>query len=253
MKLIMNADDLGLTENVNLGIVECFQAGIVKSTTLMVNQPATEHAVELIKKGLIPDVGLHLTLTSGRPTLPADQVTSLVDENGYFLKNNILANREEVVIEEVEAEFQAQYDKAISYGVPINHLDSHHFAATFSATKEAFIRFANKIGLPTRRADHTVPNQDGLNIKTPDIFDMRFFDQGVGFEKLKTLLTSYQKKQKNGVVELMCHVSLESDKALSKLSSYTDKRVDELSILTSNELQSWLKQQNIETIGFNQL
>lgn len=253
MKLIMNADDFGLTENVNLAIVECFKAGIVKSTTLMVNQPAIEHAVTLIKQGLIPEVGLHLTLTSGKPILSAQQVPSLVDENGYFLKNNILLDKEEVNLEEVEAEFQAQYDKAIAYGVHINHLDSHHFAATFAPTKLAFIKFANRIGLPTRRADHSVPNQDSLIVNTPDVFDMGFFDEGVGLEKLQQRLKAHQKKQNNAVIELMCHVSLESDNMLKALSSYSDKRVDEYSILTSPALKHWLMEENIETIGYAQL
>ncbi|EPN8226818.1 ChbG/HpnK family deacetylase, partial [Vibrio alginolyticus] len=39
MKLILNADDFGLTESVNLGIADCFRAGTVKSTTIMMNQP----------------------------------------------------------------------------------------------------------------------------------------------------------------------------------------------------------------------
>ncbi|GAL34979.1 cellobiose phosphotransferase system YdjC-like protein [Vibrio maritimus] len=67
MKLILNADDFGLTESVNLAIVDCIKAGVVKSTTVMMNQPGTAHAATLNAQGLIPDVGLHFTLTSGKP------------------------------------------------------------------------------------------------------------------------------------------------------------------------------------------
>ena len=252
MKLIMNADDLGLTEKVNFAIVECFKVGIVKSTTLMVNQPATDHAVSLIKKGLLNDVGLHLTLTSGKPVLAVDKVSSLVDDRGYFLSKEKLAENEFIDIKQVEAEFQAQYDKAIEYGVAINHLDSHHFAGTYSVTKQAFINFANKVNLPTRRVDHTVENQIGLTVNTPDVFDMSFYDQGVTLAQLKSLLMSYQDGNKNKVVELMCHVGFENDKLLDTLSSYSSKRKDELDILTNDDLVIWLKQKNIQPIGYSQ-
>ncbi|WP_369686217.1 ChbG/HpnK family deacetylase [Photobacterium kishitanii] len=65
MKLIMNADDFGLTPKVNDAIIQCLQAGIVKSTTLMINQAAVSDAIVRINAGdVIGDVGLHITLTA---------------------------------------------------------------------------------------------------------------------------------------------------------------------------------------------
>lgn len=81
MKVIFNADDFGLTQGVNQGIVKAHLDGVVKSTTLMVGMPAEQHAVQLAKQ--LPDlkIGLHLRFTAGRP-LTGER--NLTDEHGVF-------------------------------------------------------------------------------------------------------------------------------------------------------------------------
>ncbi|RCK09697.1 ChbG/HpnK family deacetylase [Bacillus licheniformis] len=54
---------------VNLGIIEAFQHGVLTSTTLMVNMQEADHAVELARQNPELGVGIHLTLTAGRPIL----------------------------------------------------------------------------------------------------------------------------------------------------------------------------------------
>ncbi|WP_026339298.1 carbohydrate deacetylase [Psychromonas ossibalaenae] len=250
MKLIMNADDLGLTEKVNNAIVDCFAAGVVKSTTLMINQQATDHAVSLIKQGLIPEVGLHITISSGKPVLPAEQVSDLVDQQGCFLSTQILREKKSLSTEQIYQELQAQYNKAVNSGIKINHLDSHHFAATFPALKETYIRFANDLGLPSRRVDTVSAGQTGLNVQTPQAFDMGFYDDGVDFKKLQELLLEYKRKIGSGTLELMCHPARAQDKQLAAVSSYCDKRAEEFEILTSPELIQWLSDNDIECVGF---
>lgn len=50
IKLIVNADDFGLTEGTNYGIIDGHINGLVNSTTMMMNMPGTEHAVHLAKE-----------------------------------------------------------------------------------------------------------------------------------------------------------------------------------------------------------
>ena len=188
MKLILNADDFGLTETVNHGIVECFKAGVVKSTTIMMNQPGTQHAIELYHQGLVPEVGLHFTVTAGKPLTPPEQVPSLVDEHGHFFCNVTLFDKSDVNEDEVMLELNAQYQAAINAGLKINHIDSHHFGGVFKPLKAAFTRSANTIGLPVRRIDNIVNGQDSLLVPTPNAFDMRFFDDGVSLSNLQDIL-----------------------------------------------------------------
>ncbi|WP_135458954.1 carbohydrate deacetylase [Vibrio echinoideorum] len=253
MKLILNADDFGLTETVNHGIVECFKAGVVKSTTIMMNQPGTQHAIELYHQGLVPEVGLHFTVTAGKPLTPPEQVPSLVDEHGHFFCNVTLFDKSDVNEDEVMLELNAQYQAAINAGLKINHIDSHHFGGVFKPLKAAFTRSANTIGLPVRRIDNIVNGQDSLLVPTPSAFDMRFFDDGVSLSNLQDILLSYQTATPNATVELMCHPSLSVDEELKLLSSYSDKRVEEYQLLTSPELKQWLADHQIECIGFDDL
>jgi len=253
MKLIMNADDFGLSESVNLGIVACLEAGVVKSTTVMMNQKGTDHAIALYQQGLVPEVGLHFTVTAGRPLSPLHQVSSLVDEQGYFIDRATLMTKHDVCEKEVYRELKAQYRAAIDAGFAINHIDTHHFAGVFAPLKQAFIRFANEVDIPVRRVDSVVSGQEGLKVATPDSFEIDFFDHGVSLEQLKVLLLGCLEKAPNGTVELMCHPSNQHNADLKGVTGYIDKRYTEQQILTSPELIAWLESHQIECVGFDEL
>ena len=72
-KVIVNADDFGLTQSVNRGIVRAYMDGVVTSTTLMVNMPDTLHAIMLAQKYNLNDIGIHLNLTKGETILPKEK------------------------------------------------------------------------------------------------------------------------------------------------------------------------------------
>lgn len=253
MKLIVNIDDLGLTEKVNESVVACFKVGVVQSTTLMMNQPATEHAIELIKQGLVPNVGLHLTLTSGKPILDPCLVPDLVDNDGYFLKQDKVLASEVLSFDQAYSEFKAQYDKAINAGIKLTHIDSHHFAAVFPPYKKAFIAFANDTGIPVRRVDHVVPGCEDLKVLTTEAFSAEFYAEGVTLARLQALILEFSTQIPNGTLELMSHTTLAGDTLLPTLSRYVDKRVDEFNILTSQALKNWLEINKIECIGFDSI
>src|SRR5207247_5222708 len=84
--LIVNADEFGLTEHVNYGIVEAHQHGAVTSTTMLANMWAFEHAAGLARAHPTLAVGVHLNLTHGRPVLPPARVPTLVDQEGHFYR-----------------------------------------------------------------------------------------------------------------------------------------------------------------------
>ncbi|PSU99178.1 carbohydrate deacetylase [Photobacterium kishitanii] len=254
MKLIMNADDFGLTPKVNDAIIQCLQAGIVKSTTLMINQAAVSDAIVRINAGdVIGDVGLHITLTAGKPILASEFVTSLIDSDGYFLKKPQLFSRTDVDAKQAYQEMHAQYQRALDLGFNPSHIDSHHFAAALPQLKCAFVQFLNDIGLPARRVDVFDAGLGGLTVPTTDAFDMKFFDQGVSEDKLKQLILKYQKMIPNGVLELMCHPGLQQDSLLTSVSGYVDLRYQELLILTDPQLRLWLQKQDIQCVNFSDL
>ncbi|GAB2639674.1 carbohydrate deacetylase [Vibrio panuliri] len=251
MKLIVNADDFGLTVKVNEAICKALDAGIVKSTTLMMNQPATNHAIRLIKEKKLQDVGLHLVFTSGRPITPISQVPDLVDDAGMFLDKSVLMAKETLPQDQLLTEFRAQYHAALEAGVDINHIDGHHFANAYPALKQTFIKFANEVQLPVRRIDTVRGGQGLLNVVTPDVFDISFYDDGVRMDKFKAELLHYKRQYPDGIVEFMCHPGRPDDEQLKMLSSYTTKRFHELRILTDCDFLEWLIDNGIEPVGYN--
>ena len=126
--LIVNADEFGLTEGINEGIVEVHSHGIVTSTTMVANLWAFDHAVKLSRKYPGLAVGVHLNLTHGAPILPPERVHTLVDQNGFFFRRRPFLQRlilGQISMIQVYEEFRAQIDKVIAAGIAPSHIDSH--------------------------------------------------------------------------------------------------------------------------------
>jgi predicted glycoside hydrolase/deacetylase ChbG (UPF0249 family) len=129
LKLIVNADDFGISEAVNHGIVEAHDRGIVTSTSLMATGDAFEHAVALARSRPRLAVGVHLVLTEHRPLRGAAAVPSLVGPSGAFARHVkqllIAALRGRISPAEARAELDAQIRRVRDAGIAISHLDGH--------------------------------------------------------------------------------------------------------------------------------
>jgi hopanoid biosynthesis associated protein HpnK len=128
-KLIVNADDFGLTEGVNRAIINGHRTGIITSTTLMANGMAFDSAVAASSTTPELGVGVHLNLTQGRPVCDASQVPSIVTSEGSFYPSpGILAWRiltRKIKSTDVENELRSQIEKVATAGIRITHMDSH--------------------------------------------------------------------------------------------------------------------------------
>src|ERR1700758_5214192 len=127
--LIVNADDLGWTEGVNRGIADAHRKGLVTSTSLLANGQAFESALRLARANPELGVGVHLNLSDGSPTAPADTVRGLLDRAGNLEggPESLLlriASRS-LAVEEVEREWDAQICKVRDTGIEPTHLDGH--------------------------------------------------------------------------------------------------------------------------------
>jgi hopanoid biosynthesis associated protein HpnK len=128
-RLIVNADDFGIAEAVNRGIVEAHDSGIVTSTSIMATGPAFEHAVALARARPRLAVGIHLVLTEHAPLTGAAAAPSLVASDGRFPAHvsALLAKRlrGRISLAEVRRELDAQLRRVRAAGVAISHLDGH--------------------------------------------------------------------------------------------------------------------------------
>ena len=155
IQVIVNADDFGMSRGITNGILLTYRFGILTSTSLMVNQPASEYAVEQLgaEEGL--GVGVHLNICSGRPILPPPQVGTLVDSRGEFHNPSVLIQklwRFQVSSNEVEAEFRAQIQWMKSRGLQPDHADSHQHMHLYPAAIRPFARAVALEGIKCVRA-----------------------------------------------------------------------------------------------------
>jgi len=126
---IVNADDIGYTRAVTDTIFDCHERGIITSSTLMVNMPGAEYAAERASSHPKLGIGLHINLTEGRPTAPADQISDLLDASGNLLNNaRQIKNlwRNSAIFPQVHTEIRAQFQRSLDLGVVPTHSDSHH-------------------------------------------------------------------------------------------------------------------------------
>lgn len=154
-RLIVNADDFGLSRGINDAIFAAHTDGILTSASLMANQPASEHAVELLHKMPHLGVGVHLNLTSGTPVLSPREVPSLVGDDGAFRPPDALFQklwRFQVSAAHVEAEFRAQIRWLKDRGVQLLHADSHLHVHIYPAALGPFIRALKREGIKRIRA-----------------------------------------------------------------------------------------------------
>jgi chitin disaccharide deacetylase len=129
-KLIVSADDFGLSEGLNQAVEEAHLHGFLSSTSVLVNRPASEAVAETSKRCPDLDFGLHVNLTLGRPVSEPRTVPTLVDSSGFFRRDVVRrASLRQVRCEEVFREVRAQVSRLVALGVSPVHWDSHQNVA----------------------------------------------------------------------------------------------------------------------------
>ncbi len=152
-RLIINADDFGLTGGVNRAILEAHEHGVVTSSTLMANGPAFEDAVRKAQSAPRLSVGCHVVLVDGAPILDAAQVPSLISRRNLrhfgdgLARFSLRAFSRRLDSDQVEAEVTAQIRKLQSAGIAVSHLDSHKHTHMFPQVYRPLLRAAGVCGV----------------------------------------------------------------------------------------------------------
>ena len=275
-QLVVNADDFGISRGVNRGIIEAHQGGLVTSASLMANLPAAEDA--LTRATICPDLGLglHLTLTAGRPLSPPEQVSTLVDGNGQFLVLGTLLARlstGKVQGDQIRRELSAQIEWALRRGVRPDHVDSHHHVHVHPRVAPIVIALAREhqigwvrcpaesgptpsvLALPAKDAARTVAiSTFGLvtralvlraGLRTTRHFRGIGLGMGFGEAGLLRALGSLPP----GLTELMTHPG-HPDEELVRLTVFAEGRDRELGALTSPAVRDAIRRRRVRLTSF---
>jgi chitin disaccharide deacetylase len=284
--LIVNADDLGWTEGVNRGILDAHRKGLVTSTSLLANGRAFASALQVARNNPELGVGVHLNLSDGPPTAPANEVPGLLNEagdleggpQGILLK---IASRS-LRVDEVEREWDAQITKLLAAGLHPSHLDGHKHVHMLPGLFEIALRLAKKHKIAAIRVSHeqsklrTVLSSGGLQktsvvlrqgvqarglkLLAPDAKDMAerlgiaSTDYFCGIAQTGALtregVENLLENLPDGSTELMCHPGYSDDDLRKSSTRLKDSREVELRILTDTAVRKLVATRGIRLINY---
>jgi len=146
-RLIINADDFGLTKGINRAIAELHQAKALTSTTLMATGAAFDDAVAIAHANPTLGVGCHVVLTDGIPVSDPQSIPTLMGPDGKSFRPSLVdfvqaLLRGRIREEEIEREMLAQVQKLQRAGIEVTHLDTHKHTHLFPAVTRPLLRVA---------------------------------------------------------------------------------------------------------------
>jgi predicted glycoside hydrolase/deacetylase ChbG (UPF0249 family) len=151
-RLILNADDFGLTSGINRAVLELYRAGALTSATLMATGPAFEEAAEIAHANPDLGVGCHLVFTGGIPVSHPQDIPTLLGADGKTFRPSAIDFAQAVLRNTVRAsdiarETQAQIQKLQRAGIDVTHIDTHKHTHVFPAVASPVFHIAQRCGI----------------------------------------------------------------------------------------------------------
>jgi hopanoid biosynthesis associated protein HpnK len=281
-RLIVAADDFGLSAGVNAGILRAHREGILGDASLMVNGQAFPEAIEIARATPSLSVGLHLVLVQGRAALPAAEIPLLAGADGLFGNAPIAAGMRYFFTPGVRAQLRreiiAQLDRFLATGLPLSHVDGHLTIHMHPVVLDILIDLRERYGIlavrlpreplaPALRYDrrHLLrklfeaaaftalsrwarPRLARAGVRHPE----RMFGLHQTGHVSEDYLLAVLAGLPAGVNEIYCHPAVLDDEARRwRPADYASEQ--ELSALTSPRVRSAIKQAGIELITYRQL
>jgi len=228
-ELIINADDFGAMEKVNMAIDSHLTAGLISSATIIANGKFVREAVELSKKHKQASFGVHLNLSEGKPTSTHPDLAPILTPEGSFKQDFRGVPLTKALKKAIVQEWLAQISFLRGLGVQISHADSHHHVHTRPNLLWVVRKVAKESGIKTWRRSRTMYSPDEeVRIKT---FLKKQYNVMLGSGYANTVGTEHFADTKAMLyyvndghpttVEVMCHPGLSSsapeDELLQKL------------------------------------
>jgi hopanoid biosynthesis associated protein HpnK len=275
--LIVNADDFGMTNGINRGIIEATANGIVTAASIMVTGWAFEEAVQLARENPSLDIGLHLSLTVGRPVSNDPNVIRSLAPTGAFRFGNrdllIHLIRHKIRLSVLHREIQAQFKKAVDAGLHVTHVDGHESIHLFPGIRDAVFEMMKHYGIifvrrsyerihlkevwKLRRWKKVFLNLFGLllgrqirgsGLRTTDYYYGSFDAGYLGREKLVAMILDLRE----GTSEIMCHPGYR-DESFDRICGGRYLPDHELKALMDTEVQDLLHKRGVHLVSFKDL
>jgi predicted glycoside hydrolase/deacetylase ChbG (UPF0249 family) len=268
-QLVVNADDFGFTSDVNQGIIEAHQRGILTATTLMANGDAFEDAVGRARENQSLDIGAHLVLIGGRALAGTDRA---LPSSVPRLLAAIAAGRLNIY-----EELAAQVRRILDAGIRLTHLDTHKHTHLAPPVLDGVARVAEEFSIRWVRRPFDLPMtaasagaswgkramSGGLAFirghfhRVLAQHQCRTTDHFAGFQitgRFRTSeLVALIRALPEGSTELMCHPGRCTGELRSARTRLKESREAELEALTAPETLRALEQTGIELVNYRML
>jgi predicted glycoside hydrolase/deacetylase ChbG (UPF0249 family) len=248
MNLLLRADDLGYSEAINYGIAKSVIDGIVKNVGVMVNMPATEHGLALLKD---VDVcyGCHTNICVGKPLTDPKLIPSITTADGDFKssKDYRSATEDFVVLEEVMIEIEAQYQRFVELtGRQPQYFEGHAVASP------NFMK-----GLELIAAQHGL-KYSGISFdEKPIVVNgkkvyISMDSMGPDYDPFESLKKLTEHPHADGVYMMVLHPGY-LDAFILNTSSLTIPRTQEVEMAISAETKAWLADHDVRLLTYDDI
>lgn len=273
-RIIINADDFGISRGVNDAIHQLVDHGMLNSTSVMTNMPYYEDIKQLQNR---LGVGIHFNLTTGIPVVKPKLIPSLVRSNGEFIDLKLLMQkmkRGTLVPYEVECELDAQVRRLLVMGIRPDHVDSHESLIKYLFFRKIIMRIAKKYEISGVRTyqrrefefsrlmsprkslislylwyQRYVWKRNGFRVA--DMYDSlikKNLDTREASEKLKHIFQSLSE----GVIEIGVHPGYVNGNTLS-LGEYVQEREAELQALMNTDVKESFVSSGCRLISYGEI
>lgn len=249
MKCIINADDLGLSQEVNDAIRDALSRGIITSSTILANTTLWDDVCNIVASFPKASFGVHLNLTQGLAL--TDSVVlrkyGIVDGNNCFTREikKVKSLPNELFSALVE-ELDAQVKAVVSKGITISHADGHHHIHTGSALAAVVLDVIRRNGITVIRNRYKSPThfphygiKDYLWRKGFEFRGIRFTDYFDSYAGFINKLEKGEKYSDSSTIELMCHPGGEKykDEMLLVFEQTADQLLSNVQYVSYNDLK----------------
>jgi predicted glycoside hydrolase/deacetylase ChbG (UPF0249 family) len=228
-RLIVNADDFGLSRGVNRGIIEAHERGIVTSASLMVLRPAAHEAADYAAKNPALGLGLHVELCEW-----------IHGDDGWKIANEIVPADDAVAVGRETARQLALFSELT--GTTPTHIDSHQHVHRSEPARSIFIAHAERLGVPLRSCSDAVRYCGDFYGQSSSGWP---WHEGIGVEQLLRILDQLPP----GVTELGCHPGFADDLD----SVYRVERALEVASLCDARVKAAVEAGKIELVTFREV
>jgi chitin disaccharide deacetylase len=261
--LIIHADDLAIAHSEDAASFEALDKGAVTSASIIVPGPWLTEVADYAKAHPDVDLGLHLALTSEWKTFrwgsveSKDKVPSLLDPAGtlWSLSELVAKNAKP---QEVEREYRAQIERALSMGIHPTHLDTHMGSAF--ATPEifaAYTKIAHEFHLPFLTGQVGPKLASSLSDKDVIVDSVIIANPNVHADQWKEFYLNAIKNLKPGLTEIIVHLGHDDAELQAVMVDHPDYgsawRQRDFDAVSSPEMKKALQDNHVVLIHWKDL